>query len=91
MVNTIQTGRGDSLEVSPETVGWKLKALGLPSEIIAGGRMGLRLLAETRARIHTLASTYRVRTLRIGVIKGLCELCDSLPALPPESNAGEDS
>jgi hypothetical protein len=92
MVNTILAGRGDSLESSPETIGWQLRALGFHTEFIAGGRKGLQLLAETRARIHTLASAYGVRTLRTGVIKGLCELCDSVPTAPAESNAsGEDS
>jgi hypothetical protein len=38
MVNTILRGRGDSLEVSPETVGRTLKAIGLRSQFIAGGR-----------------------------------------------------
>jgi hypothetical protein len=85
--NTILAGRGDSLEVSPETVGWRLRALGLHSEFIAGGRKGLRLTAGTIRRIHALAAAYGVRTLRIGTISGLCSLCDELLIRPPGSTA----
>lgn len=89
MVNTILAGRGDSLEVSPETIGWKLRALGLHSNFIAGGRKGLRLTMKTRARIHILASAYGVRTLRIGVIKGICPFCDRLSGPKAQSNVAE--
>jgi hypothetical protein len=77
-VNTILVGRGQTLQVSPETVGWKLRALGLRTEFIAGGRKGLALLDETRAGIHMLAAAYGVRTVQLGVIEGLCRQCSKL-------------
>lgn len=74
-VNTIVAGRGEPFQVSPEIVGWKLRALGIGSQFIAGGRKGLRLLDATRVRIHELATAYGVRTMRIGVIDGICSQC----------------
>jgi hypothetical protein len=61
-VNTILSGRGDGRQVSPETVGWKLRALGFHTDFINGGRKGLLLLESTRVRIHQLAAAYKIRT-----------------------------
>lgn len=77
-VNTIFAGRGDSQQVSAEIVGWKLRGLGLRTDFIAGGRKGLTLTGEIRTRIHTLAAAYGVRTLRLGVIDGVCPDCARL-------------
>jgi hypothetical protein len=85
-VNTILVGRGDSLQVSPEAVGWRLRALGLHTDFIAGGRKGLSLTDKTRTRIHGLAAAYGVRTLRQGVIAGLCAYCDGTSGPPAESS-----
>ncbi len=85
-VNTILAGRGDSLRVAPETVGWKLRALGFRTEFIAGGRKGLKLTEETRERIHILAAAYGVRTFRQGVIHGACQHCDRILSPSAESN-----
>ena len=63
-VNSILAGRGESLQVSPEVVGWKLKALDFRTEFITGGRKGLTLLEETRKKIHALAAAFGVRMLR---------------------------
>ena len=84
-VNTILKGRGESLEVTPEIVGWRLKALGFRTELIAGGRRGLALLDETRARIHDLAVASGVRTMRMGLIPGVCRLCDALQVVRGEA------
>jgi hypothetical protein len=58
LTNTLLTRRGENLQVSPETVGWKLKSLGLRTEPIASGRKGLWLLNAVRAKIHSLALEY---------------------------------
>ncbi|MFY9528807.1 MAG: hypothetical protein WAR24_07845 [Candidatus Acidiferrales bacterium] len=89
-VNTILVGRGEVLQVSPEIVGWKLKALGLRTEFITDGRRDLALLDETRATIHTLAEGYGVRTLQQGLVTGLCPHCAAL-ALPWTEARGESS
>jgi hypothetical protein len=88
-VNTVLAGRGDSQGVSPEIVGWKLRALGLRTEFIAGGRKGLALLDETRARIHALAAAYGVRTVQLGIIDGLCPQCTELVNRSAEAGPAE--
>ena len=80
-VNTVLRGRGDMREVSPETVGWTLRALGLHTGFITGGKKGLSLLNDVREKIHDLAAAYGVRTLRELPAKPDCPLCKAL-ALP---------
>jgi hypothetical protein len=78
IVNTILAGRGEMAQVSPEIVGWKLRALGLRTDFITGGRKGLKLPNETRRTIHTLAAGYGVRTLQQIAAGGDCPLCAEL-------------
>jgi hypothetical protein len=80
-VNTLLRGRGEMLEVSPENIGWTLRALGLHTDFIPGGRKGLVLVDGVRKKIHDLAATYGVRTLRELPAKIDCPLCAAL-ALP---------
>lgn len=40
-VNTILRGRGDVQEVTPEIVGWRLRALDLQTTFLSGGRKGM--------------------------------------------------
>jgi hypothetical protein len=77
-VNTILFGRGDLLEVSPEKVGRKLKALGFRTEFVNGGRKGLALSNETRQRIHDPAVAYGVRTIRESPSNPDCRFCAAL-------------
>jgi hypothetical protein len=77
-VNTILLGRGEMLEVSPEDIGWTLRALGLYTDFIPGGRKGLVLLNGVRKKIHDLAAAYGVRTLRELSAKIDCRLCAAL-------------
>ena len=85
-VNTILRGRGKMLEVSPEEIGWTLRALGLHTDFITGGRKGLVLLNDVRKRIHDLAAAYGVRTLRELPAKIDCPLCAAL-GLPRQLEA----
>ncbi len=85
-VNTILLGRGEMLEVSPENIGWTLRALGLYTDFIPGGRKGLVLLNGVRKKIHDLAAAYGVRTLRELPAKIDCPLCAAL-ALPRQLEA----
>ena len=80
-VNTVLRGRGEMLEVSPENIGWTLRALGLHTDFIPGGRKGLVLLDGVRKKTHDLAAAYGVRTLRELPAKIECPLCAAL-ALP---------
>ena len=60
ITNAMLTRRGEHLQVSPETVGWKLRSLRLRTEPVGSGGKGLWLLADVRRRIHTLATEYQV-------------------------------
>ena len=77
-VNTVLFGRGDTLEVSPENVGWTLRKLGLQTRFMTGGKKGLLLLKDVREKIHDLAGAYGVRTLRALPAKPDCSLCQAL-------------
>jgi len=57
-VNTVLRGRGEMLEVSPEHIGWTMRALGLHTDFLPGGRKGLILLNDVRKKIHDLAAAY---------------------------------
>jgi hypothetical protein len=88
-VNTVLRGRGEDLEISPEKAGWILRALGLRTDFIPGGRKGLVLSHDVRERIHELAVAYGVRTLRELRTEMKCPLCEalSLPWKIPERAA----
>ncbi|MFZ0637560.1 MAG: hypothetical protein WA755_14565 [Candidatus Acidiferrales bacterium] len=88
-VNTILAGRGETSEVSPEKVGWKLRALGLHTESVTGGRKGIALHSETRAMIHRLAAAYGVRTLREHPVNN-CPHCAELE-MPRNRGTDESS
>jgi hypothetical protein len=77
-VNTVLRGRGEMVEVSPENIGWTLRALGLHTDFIPGGRKGLVLSNDVRKKIHGLAAAYGVRTLRELPAKIDCALCAAL-------------
>lgn len=53
--------RGESLQVSPEMVGHRLKSLGFRTEPIGSGGKGLWLLGDVCGAIHKLAPEYGVR------------------------------
>ena len=77
IVNTIWAGRGDSQRTTPESVGWKLRALGLQRESISGTGNGLRFTNEMRARIHELAWADDILSVRRGGKQG-CRHCEEL-------------
>jgi hypothetical protein len=89
-VNTVLHGRGETLEVSPEVIGWALRALGLHTDFMPGGRRGLILPNEVRKKIHDLAAAYGVRTLRELSAKIDCPLCATraTPWKPEAKRAG---
>ena len=76
--NTILRGRGEPLEVSPETVGWTLRNVGLRTHFIFAGRKGLSLIDGVRERIHQLAYAHEVRSLRGLSLETGCQLCAAL-------------
>lgn len=60
ITNAVLSRRGEALQISPETVGRRLKSLGFRTEPIGSGGNGLWLLGEVRARIHKTAGGYGV-------------------------------
>jgi len=64
IVNTIWEKRGEGRKTTPESVGWKLRTLGLRTEPIGGAGKGLRLTEAIRGKVHTLAKGYRVPSLQ---------------------------
>ncbi len=77
-VNTVLRGRGETVEVSPEDVGWMLRGLGLHTDFMPGGRKALVLSNGVRQRIHELGAGYGVRSLRELPAKIECPLCADL-------------
>jgi hypothetical protein len=73
-VNTLWAKRGEGRKTSPESVGWKLRALNLRTEPIDGAGKGLRLTESVRTLIHDSARAYRIPTLRRAV-QGDCRHC----------------
>jgi hypothetical protein len=75
IANTMWAKRGESQQTTPESVGWKLRALDLHSEPIGSEGKGLRLTEAVRARVHTLAQEYGVPSLWQAAKKG-CPHCE---------------
>jgi hypothetical protein len=75
IVNTIWAKRSEGRQTTPESVGWKLRALDLRTEPIDGAGRGLRLTEAVRTRIHILAQAYRVPSLRQAAQEG-CPHCN---------------
>lgn len=71
VANTVLNRRGETLRISPEIVGRRLKSLGFRTEPIGSMGNGLWLLGEIRARIHSLAHEYGVQA---GIEDG-CTYC----------------
>lgn len=76
-VNTILRGRGGAQEVSPEIVGWRVRAIGLRTTFLTGGRKGIALTDTTCATIHTLGVAYGVRTIRSENPTKDCKYCQA--------------
>jgi hypothetical protein len=74
IANTILAGRHESLRLAPESVGWRLRALGLHTQRIGSAGKGLRLLGAVRARIHELARAYELPWLQQGA-NNQCPYC----------------
>ncbi len=64
--NEILRGRGVEHGISPEQVGWKLRALGFHTQAIGSAGKGLHLDDGMIARIHRLARDFEVRSLLSG-------------------------
>jgi len=87
ITNTMLARRGQSLQISPETVGWKLRSLRFRTEPIGSGGKGLWLLNDVRGKIHSLALEYGVQPNPQGPING----CTHCLKLNGETHLGGES
>jgi hypothetical protein len=78
-VGAIYKGRGSNQEPSPETVGWAIRRLGIPSGRINRAGNGVELDVSTCRLIHTLAVSHGVRTMD-GGLRTDCRYCEELAA-----------
>lgn len=85
-VEAIYKGRGFDQKVSPESVGWAWKRLGIPSGRINRTGNGIELTAPTCRLIHRLAISFGVRAIQGGV-RSDCRYCTELEAMIAPSKA----
>ena len=86
--NTILSQKGQRLQVSPETVGWKLRHLRFRTESVGSGRKGLWLFDDVRRRIHIRAEEYRVPLDPQGALNGCPHCPNSVGERPFEGGDG---
>lgn len=63
-VNALLRDRGESLQYSPEEIGWRLTALSIPRHTNSSGREIL-LGGDTRQNIHRLAKAYELECAQL--------------------------
>jgi hypothetical protein len=78
-VCAIYAGRGIKFLISPESVGWALKKLGIPTGRLGSAGNGVKLTDVTRRLVHQLASLYDARTFQVGFDSD-CKHCNEIKA-----------
>jgi len=73
----ILRGRDRNGEISAENVGWTMKRLGVPTVTLSSAGNGIRLTDHARNRLHELAMTYDVLTLRNDIRRD-CPCCANM-------------
>ena len=76
-VSAIYKGRGFDEESSPESVGWAVRRLGIPSGRIDRAGNGIDLSASTCRLVHKLAQSHGVRAMQGGLLSN-CRFCREL-------------
>ncbi|MFZ0522621.1 MAG: hypothetical protein WAL95_16470 [Candidatus Acidiferrales bacterium] len=76
-VGAIYKGRGSDRQPSPETVGWAIRRLGIPSGRINRAGNGVELDVGVRRLIHRLALSHGVRAMSGGP-RDDCRYCREL-------------
>jgi hypothetical protein len=85
-VEAIYKGRGSDQKVSPESVGWAWKRLGIPSGRINKAGNGVELTVRVCRLVHRLAFSYGVRAVQSGFRSG-CRYCDVLESESRQGHA----
>jgi hypothetical protein len=78
--NSSRYGRREFETISPESVGWILKDLGMHTRRLGSAGNGVKLTQSTRRFIHRLAIAYDVRTMQ-GHSKATCRYCADIAKL----------
>jgi hypothetical protein len=73
-VGAIYMGRGSDQRPSPESVGWAIRRLGIPSGRINSAGNGIELTVSTCQLIHKLAQSHGVRAMQ-GEPRNECRFC----------------
>jgi hypothetical protein len=72
----IYAGRSNARTVSPESVGWAIKSLGIPSGRINKAGNGVQLTLQVCQQVHRLGLSYGVRAMR--EFRSGCPFCEEL-------------
>jgi hypothetical protein len=83
-VRAISLGRALEINVSPESVGWACRRLGIPSGRIDRAGNGVELKQSTCWLIHELAVSYQVRAIP-GALRAECPYCREIAPLLSET------
>ena len=75
VVNRLYELRGETLRVSPEKVGHRLKSIGLFTRTLSQAGKGLVMDAATKMRIHEVAIKYGMEVSRTMAENLNCQLC----------------
>lgn len=78
--NAILENRKEIIRLEPRAVGDVLRNIGVYSERLGSAGRGIRLLNDMRRKIHRLAYSYGVLSMRDGINR--CEFCRELPETP---------
>jgi hypothetical protein len=79
-VSAIYKGRGSDQQPSPESVGWAIRRLGIPSGRINKAGNGIELNVSTCRLIHKLAQSHGVRAMQ-GGLPSDCRYCRELQTM----------
>jgi hypothetical protein len=80
-VSAMYAGRGSDEAISPESAGWKMKGLGLPTGTIDHAGNGLKLIDSTRRLVHQLAMAYDIFN-RPEAFRAGCPHCNEIKKTP---------
>jgi len=72
--SAIRAGRGSGEEVSPETAGWRLKHLGIPTRRVGSAGNGVKFTDSIRRLVHQLGIVHDVRALPTALDRA-CPYC----------------
>jgi hypothetical protein len=88
-VSAIYKGRGFNEEPSPESVGWAVKRVGIPSGRINRAGNGIELNVSTCRLVHKLALSHGVRAMQGGFFSD-CRYCRELQAATAQVKTGAE-